>query len=128
MPSKRAKSNKNCRHHNAVERGCLPGDGNDGESTGEVGVPGHSSTSGCTATPLTMVDGHDELVDQVELAHRIGVHPRTVRRLVARGELPRPCMGTSGRPRWLWSYVIEYCRRRHHQEAQLDKRTRRKMA
>ena len=75
-----------------------------------------------------MVGGLDEFVDQVQLGERLGIHPRTVRRLVARGELPGPCMGVSGKPRWLWSYVIEYCRKRHNQEVQLDKRTQRKLA
>ena len=75
-----------------------------------------------------MADGQDEFVGRAELAQRLGVHARTIHRLVARGELPSPCMGASGRPRWLWSYVIEHCRKRHKQEAQLDERTQRKFA
>jgi len=57
-----------------------------------------------------MADSHDKSVDQVEFAHKLGVHPRTVRRSVARDDLSSRYMGTAGRPRWLWNYLIEYCR------------------
>ena len=44
-------------------------------------------------------------VDRFELARRLAVHERTVRRMVERGELPKPCLSAGGRPRWLWGHV-----------------------
>ena len=64
----------------------------------------------------------DDLLDRIALAERLGLHPRTVQRMVSRGELPRPCLSAGGRPRWLWSYVLDYCRRRHQREDELDRR------
>lgn len=64
----------------------------------------------------------DEFIDRLELARRLDVHERTVRRMVERGELPGPCLGAGGRPRWLWSHVVEYCERRHRREADLGRR------
>jgi excisionase family DNA binding protein len=68
-----------------------------------------------------------DIIDRDELARRLEVHPRTVQRMVARGELPRPCLGAGGRPRWLWSYVVEYCRKRHERDEELDRRRHRKL-
>jgi predicted DNA-binding transcriptional regulator AlpA len=68
-----------------------------------------------------------DFVDQAQLAARLGVHPRTVRRMVDRGELPRPCLSTGGRPRWLWSHVLEHCQRLHHRQEGLDRRRIRKL-
>jgi excisionase family DNA binding protein len=69
----------------------------------------------------------DGFVDQGELARRLGVHVRTVRRMVARGELPSPCMGAGGRPRWLWSYVVDFCRAAHERESSITRRMRSKL-
>jgi predicted DNA-binding transcriptional regulator AlpA len=69
----------------------------------------------------------DELIDRAELAQRLDLHPRTVRRMVARGELPRPCLSAGGRPRWLWSFVVEYCRKRHQRDDELDRRKSHKL-
>ena len=63
------------------------------------------------------MDSDDQFLDKSELAHRLAIHERTVSRMVDRGELPQPCMGHGGRPRWLWSFVLEYCRKRHEQQA-----------
>ena len=69
----------------------------------------------------------DRLIDRAELASRLGVDVRTVSRMVRRGELPPPCLGQGGRPRWLWSYVIEFCRQRHARQEQLERRGRSKL-
>ncbi len=66
-------------------------------------------------------------VDRAELARRLCVHERTVRRMVERGELPKPCLSAGGRPRWLWSYVVDYCRRQHENTVKLDRRMRREL-
>lgn len=66
-------------------------------------------------------------VDRAELARRLEVHPRTVRRMVDRGELPKPCLSAGGRPRWLWSHVVEYCHKHHLREEDLDRRRHRKL-
>jgi hypothetical protein len=63
-----------------------------------------------------------DIVGRETLARRIGVDVRTVDRMVARQELPPPCIGQGGRPRWLWSYVVEFLRKRHERQAQLDQR------
>jgi hypothetical protein len=68
-----------------------------------------------------------DIVDRTELARRLDLHPRTIQRMVDRGELPRPCLSAGGRPRWLWSYVVEHCRKRHQREEELDRRRRRKL-
>ena len=39
-----------------------------------------------------------DFVDRFELAQRLAVHERTVRRMVERGELPKPCLSAGGRP------------------------------
>ena len=69
----------------------------------------------------------DEFVDRAELARRLGVHVRTIRRMVERGELPSPCLSAGGRPRWLWSYVLDYCHQRHKSAVTVDRRMRRKL-
>ena len=68
-----------------------------------------------------------ELVDRSELARRLDVNVRTVDRLVKRGELPQPCIGQGGRPRWLWSYVIEFCLQQHHRRNKLERRLKEKL-
>ena len=69
-----------------------------------------------------------ELVDRACLALRLGVDVRTVSRMVNRRELPRPCLGEGGRPRWLWEFVVEFCRKRHEQNAKVDARMRGKLS
>lgn len=66
------------------------------------------------------------LVGRAELARRLGVAKRTVDRMVRRGELPKPCLGAGGRPRWLWDFVIEFLWRRHAWESKLDARVKHK--
>jgi len=66
-------------------------------------------------------------VDRAELARRLGVHPRTVRRMVDRGELPKPCLSAGGRPRWLWTHVVAYCQKRHLREEDLNRRRNHKL-
>jgi hypothetical protein len=73
------------------------------------------------------VRGAPELIDRTELARRFNVDVRTVSRMVKRGELPYPCVGQGGRPRWLWAYVIEYCRKRHERQTVVDRRLRSKL-
>lgn len=68
-----------------------------------------------------------ELIGRLELAHRLEVDVRTVSRMVKRGELPRPCIGQGGRPRWLWCYVIECLKRQHERQCKLDGRSRKKL-
>ena len=70
---------------------------------------------------------HDSIVDRAELAARLQVDARTVSRMVARGELPGPCLGAGGRPRWLWSFVLEHLRRRHASQEQVEKRLKSKL-
>lgn len=69
----------------------------------------------------------DRLVSRDQLAALLQVNPRTVARMVERGELPRPCLSEGGRPRWMWGYVLEHCRRRHDRLNALDRRTRNKL-
>ena len=69
----------------------------------------------------------DEFVGVDELARRLGLSPRTVRRTIERGELPKPCLSAAGRPRWLWSYIVEYCRKRHEREGFVDRKLRKKL-
>ncbi len=69
----------------------------------------------------------DVFVGLEEVALRLGVSPRTVRRMVERGELPRPCLSAGGRPRWLWSYIVEYCRKQHERAITVDRRLRKKL-
>lgn len=69
----------------------------------------------------------DDFIDRVELARRFQLNPRTVRRMVERGELPLPCLGAGGRPRWLWNHVLAYCQKRHLGDEDLDRRRNRKL-
>lgn len=71
--------------------------------------------------------GESDLIDRITLARLVGVDPRTVSRMVNRGELPRPCLGEGGRPRWLRSYVVEYCRRRHEELTKRRRQLRQKL-
>ena len=80
-----------------------------------------------TSTPAVDETSDDEFIDRGELARRLGVHERTIRRMVARGELPRRCVGAGGRPRWLWRYVLEHCRKQHHQAVRLDGKMKSKL-
>ncbi len=68
-----------------------------------------------------------DLIGRHELARRLDVDVRTVSRMVDRGELPRPCIGQGGRPRWQWQYVSEFLRKRHEQNARLDARVKEKL-
>ena len=70
--------------------------------------------------------GDKDVVGRQALAQRFDVDARTVDRMVARGELPKPCLGQRGRPRWLWSYVVEFLRNRHERQADLNQKQRRK--
>ena len=72
-------------------------------------------------------DSSSPFVGKHELARRLNVHPRTVSRMVERGELPRPCMSDGGRPRWLWSFVVEFCHERHMKQAKLEQKLKRKL-
>lgn len=67
-------------------------------------------------------DATESFVGLAALARRLELNPRTVRRMVQRGELPKPCLSVGGRPRWLWSFVVDYCRKRHQREYELDRR------
>lgn len=69
----------------------------------------------------------EQLIDRGELARRLCVDARTVSRMVRRGELPPPCVGQGGRPRWLWSYVIESCRQRHVRQEALARQLKSKL-
>lgn len=66
-------------------------------------------------------------IGRAELAKRLDVGVRTVDRMVERGELPRPCVGAGGRPRWLWSFVVGFLRKRHERDLELDRQTRKKL-
>ncbi len=83
--------------------------------------------SGATSWSDSSTTQPDDFVDRVELARRLQVHPRTVRRMVDRGELPPPCLGAGGRPRWLWTHVVAHCQKRHLREEDLDRRRNRKL-
>ncbi len=69
----------------------------------------------------------DTFIGLDDVARRLEVSPRTVRRMVDRGELPRPCLSAGGRPRWLWSYVLEFCRNRHERQSTVDRRLKSKL-
>ncbi len=69
-----------------------------------------------------------ELIDRSGLARRLGFDVRTISRMVKRGELPGPCIGYGGRPRWLWSYIIGFLQRRHERQAKLDERAKEKLS
>ena len=69
----------------------------------------------------------DVFVGLEEVALRLAVSPRTVRRMVERGELPRPCLSAGGRPRWLWSYIVDYCRKHHEREVAVSTKLRKKL-
>ena len=66
-------------------------------------------------------------ISRAELAGWIGVGIRTVDRMVERGELPKPCLGKGGRPRWLRSYVEQFLRKQHERNEELDRRTKQKL-
>ena len=72
-------------------------------------------------------DPADSFVGLDDVARRLEVSPRTVRRMIERSELPKPCLSAGGRPRWLWSYIVEYCRKRHEREVAVDQRLRNKL-
>jgi len=66
----------------------------------------------------------DEFVGRSGLAARLGVTERTVDRMVQRGELPQPCLSPGGRPRWLWSHVVAFLKRRHVTQDAVTERVR----
>jgi len=68
-----------------------------------------------------------EFINRTELARKLGVHTRTIGRMVERGELPRPCLSAGGRPRWLWSHVVNYCQKRHQREDDLNRSRKQKL-
>jgi predicted DNA-binding transcriptional regulator AlpA len=70
---------------------------------------------------------NEDFVGLAELARRLDLSTRTVSRMVARGELPKPCLSTGGRPRWLWRCVVEHCYHRHQRDRELDRRIKRKL-
>lgn len=70
---------------------------------------------------------NEEFVGLSELACRLDLSTLTVTRMVARGELPKPCLSIGGRPRWLWRFVIEHCYHRHQRDRELDRRMNRKL-
>jgi len=72
-------------------------------------------------------DSTDRFVGLDDVARRLAVSPRTVRRMIERGELPKPCLSAGGRPRWLWNYIVEFCRKRHGREATVDWRLKSKL-
>ena len=93
------------------------------DSHGQKSVPAHAGADS---------SGHDgesssPFIGKGELAGRLRVHTRTVSRMVERGELPRPCMSDGGRPRWLWSFVVEFCHERHMKQAKLEQKLKRKL-
>lgn len=55
----------------------------------------------------------DVFLTKQELAQRLGVHERTLERWIQQDQLPPPCLGHGGRPRWLWSFVVGFCRQTH---------------
>jgi hypothetical protein len=73
------------------------------------------------------IPDNEDFVGLAELARRLDLSTRTVSRMVTRGELPKPCLGIGGRPRWLWRFVIEHCYHRHQRDRQLDRRMNRKL-
>lgn len=60
-----------------------------------------------------LVQYDDSYLDGPALARRLGVEPGTVRKMTARGVLPRPNLTVAGRPAWHWLAVhaIEAARR-----------------
>ena len=93
------------------------------DSHGKKALPAHAGADssrhgGKSSSPFIGKD---------ELAGRLNVHARTVSRMVERGELPRPCMSDGGRPRWLWSFVVEFCHERHMKQAKLEQKLKRKL-
>ena len=69
-----------------------------------------------------------EILDRTQFASLLGVNPRTVDRMVKRNELPPPCIGVGGRPRWLRSFVLDFLERRHRDQDQRDARLRSKLS
>ena len=93
------------------------------DSHGQKSVPAHVGAG------LPRLEGEHAapFIGRDELARRLSVHARTVSRMVERGELPRPCMSDGGRPRWLWSFVVEFCHERHMKQAKLEQKLKRKL-
>ena len=73
------------------------------------------------------IPDNEDFVGLAELARRLDLSTRTVTRMVTRGELPKPCLSTGGRPRWLWRFVVEHCYQRHQRDKELDRRRDRKL-
>ena len=93
------------------------------DSHGQKSVPTHAGAG----LPRTEGEHAAPFIGRDELARRLSVHARTVSRMVERGELPRPCMSDGGRPRWLWSFVVEFCHERHMKQAKLEQKLKRKL-
>jgi len=73
--------------------------------------------------PTDSDESHD-VIDRTEMAVRMSVDVRTIDRMVKRGELPQPCVGAGGRPRWLWSFVLHFLERKHERGLELSRRVR----
>lgn len=58
----------------------------------------------------------DDFVGRSELANRLDVNERTIDRRVQDSDLPQPCFSPRGRPRWLWSHVVAYLRKKHERQ------------
>lgn len=54
----------------------------------------------------------ERLLDCADIAERMSVSERTVRALVARGELPGPLLHTGGIARWDWGVVLKFLQAR----------------
>ncbi len=72
-------------------------------------------------------ESETDIIGRSELAYRLGVSSRTVSRMVDRGELPRPCLSDGGRPRWLWSFVMEFLEKRHRRQCAMERRKETKL-
>lgn len=68
-----------------------------------------------------------DIVDRSELASILRVNVRTLDRMVQRGELPRPCVGAGGRPRWHWNHVFDFLLKHHERLTKQDRRTQQKL-
>lgn len=90
-------------------------------------MPQHEPMIGQASTSAADELPNEEFIDRGDLAERLGVHERTIRRMVTRGELPQPCVGAGGRPRWLWSFVLEHCRKQHQSAARINGKLKSKL-
>ena len=63
----------------------------------------------------------DEVIDITELARLLGLHTKTIRRMVQRGELPRGAT-LGGKRQWRVGTLLSYLRDRFEREAQFSAR------